>query len=61
MVVEQEEYPHALQKKATKKATNKVVKDTAGWTRLNLTLGMSISASTKPLCWQSYIVADVLR
>ena len=41
----------ALQKKATRGATSKVMRETAGWTRLDLTLGMSTSASTRPsLC-----------
>ena len=49
-------YPHALQKKATGKATNKVVRETAGWTWPGLTLGTSISVSTRPSWWQNYIV-----
>ena len=36
-----------LQRKATKGAMSKVVKDTAGWTRSDLTLKISISASTR--------------
>ena len=47
VVVERGEYHHALQKKATGgRATSKVVRKTAGWTRLSLTLGMSTSAPT---------------
>ena len=46
MVVEQEEYPHTLQKKATGGATSKVVRKTAGQMRPGLTLGTSILAST---------------
>ena len=42
VVVEQEEYPHALQKKATRGATSKLVRETAGQTRLGLILGTSI-------------------
>ena len=45
VVVEQEECPHALQKKTTRGATKKVVRETAGRTRSGLTLGMSTSAS----------------
>ena len=41
----------ALQRKATVGATSKVVRETAGWTRPDLTLGTSTSASTRPpLC-----------
>ena len=41
----------ALQRKATGGATSKVVRETAGWTRSDLTLGTSTSASTRPsLC-----------
>ena len=39
----------ALQKKATGGATSKVVKETAGLTRLDLTLKTSISAFIRPL------------
>ena len=46
VVVEREECPHALQKKATRGATNKVVRETAGRTRSGFTLGTSTSAST---------------
>ena len=46
VVVEREEYPHALQRKATRGATSKVVRETAGQTRPGLTLGTSTSAST---------------
>ena len=46
VVVEQEEYSHTLQKKATGEgAMSKVVKETASWTRPCLTLGTSTSAS----------------
>ena len=38
----------ALQRKATGGATSKVVRETAGWTRSDLTLGTSTSASTRP-------------
>ena len=55
VVVEQEEYPHALQKKATRKATSEVVREMAGWTRPGLTLGTSTPASTRPFWRQSYI------
>ena len=48
VVVEQEEYPHALQRKATGGATSEVVRETAGWTRPGLTLGTSTPASTRP-------------
>ena len=41
----------ALQRKATGGATSEVVRETAGWTRPDLTLGTSTSASTRPpLC-----------
>ena len=41
----------ALQWKATRGATSEVVRETAGWTRPDLTLGTSTSASTRPsLC-----------
>ena len=41
----------ALQRKAIGGATSKVVRETAGWTRSDLTLGTSTSASTRPsLC-----------
>ena len=46
VVVEREEYSHALQKKATRGATSKVVRRTAGQMRPGLTLGMLTSAST---------------
>ena len=55
MVVEREEYPHALQKKATGGATSEVIRETAGWTRPSLTLGTSTPASTRPSWRQSYI------
>lgn len=41
------ENPHTLQKKATKRATSKVMKETTGKTRPDLTLETSILASTK--------------
>ena len=51
VVVEREGNPHALQRKATGGATSEVVRETAGWTRPDLTLGTSTSASTRPsLC-----------
>ena len=46
VVVEQEEYPHALQKKTIKRAMSKVIREMAGRTRLGLTFVMSTSAST---------------
>ena len=46
VVVEQEEYLHALQKKATRGAMSKVIRGTAGQTRPGLTLKTSTSAST---------------
>ena len=46
VVVEREEYPHALQNKATRGVTNKVVRKTASRTQLGLTLGTSTSALT---------------
>ena len=46
VVVEQEEYPHALQRKVTGKATSKVVRKTAGRTRPGLTFRTSTSVST---------------
>ena len=61
VVVEQEKYPHALQRKATGGAMSKVVRETASWTRPGLTLGTLTSASTRPSWRQSYIAADVLR
>ena len=61
MVVEQEEYPHALQRKATGGAMSKVVRETASWTQPGLTLETSTSASTRPFWQQSYIAADVLQ
>ena len=39
----------ALQWKTTRGATSEVVKETASWTRLDLTLRTLISASTRPL------------
>ena len=39
----------ALQRKATGEATSEMVRETAGWTRPNLTLRMSILASIRPL------------
>ena len=41
----------ALQRKATRKATSKVVTETAGWTWLNLTLETSISAFIRPFLY----------
>ena len=61
VVVEQEDYLHALQKKITKRAMSKLVKETTGWTQSGLTIETSTSASTKPFWWQSYIAADVLQ
>ena len=49
VVVEREENPHALQRKATGGATREVVRETAGWTRSGLTLGTSTSDSTRPV------------
>ena len=46
VIVEWEEYPHALQKKATREVTSKVVREMAGRIRPGLTLRMSTSAST---------------
>ena len=46
VVVGREEYPHALQRKATRGVTSKVVRGTAGRMRPGLTLGTSTSAST---------------
>ena len=46
VVVEQEEYPHALQKKAIRGATSKVVREIAGQTQPSLTFGTSTSALT---------------
>ena len=46
VVVEGEEYPHALQKKATRGAISKVVRETAGRMRPGLTFWTSTSAST---------------
>lgn len=48
MVVEQKGNPHVLQKKTTKKATNKVIREMASWTQLDLTFGTSILAFIKP-------------
>ena len=45
MVVEWEEYLHTLRKATGGGVTSKVVRETAGWTRLCLTLGTSTSAS----------------
>ena len=56
LVVEQEEYPHALQRKATGGATSEVIREMAGWIRPGLTLGMSTPASTRPFWRHSYIV-----
>ena len=47
VVVEQKEYPHALQRKATRGATSEVIRKTAGWTWPGLTLEMSTLASTR--------------
>ena len=55
VVVEQEEYPHALQRKATEGVTTEVVRETAGWTRPGLTHGTSTPAFTRPSWQQSYI------
>ena len=55
VVVEREEYPHTLQRKATGGATSEVVRETAGWTRLGLTFRTSTLASTRPSWQQSYI------
>ena len=46
VVVEREECPRALQRKAIKGATSKVVRETASRMWLGLTLGTSTSAST---------------
>ena len=47
--------------KPLREATSEVVRETAGQTRLGLTLGTSTSTSTR-LSWrQSYIAADVLQ
>ena len=46
VVVEREECPYTLQRKAIRGATSKVVRETAGRTRLGLTLGTLILAST---------------
>ena len=46
VVMKQEECPHALQRKATRGVTSKVVSETAGRTQPSLTLGTSILAST---------------
>ena len=45
VVMEQEEYPHALQKKATGGATSKVVREMASQMRPSLTFGTSTLAS----------------
>ena len=55
VVVEREEYPHALQKKATRRATSKVVREVTSWTWPGLTLGTSTPASTRLFWQQSYI------
>ena len=61
VVMERGEYPHTLQRKAIgRRAMRKVERETAGWTRPDLTLGTSISASTSPFGRQSYIATDVL-
>ena len=44
VLVEQEEYPHALRKATEGGAMSKVVRETAGWTRPYLTLKTSTSA-----------------
>ena len=54
-MLEREEYPHVLQKKATKEVTSEVVKETASWARSGLTFGTSTPASTRPSWRQSYI------
>ena len=46
VVVEQKECPRALQRKATREVTSKVVRKTAGQTRPGLTFGMSTSVLT---------------
>ena len=46
VLVEQEECPRTLQKKATKGATSKVVRETADRTRPRLTFGTLTSVST---------------
>ena len=46
VVVEQEEHFYALRKATGGGAMNKVVKETASWTRPCLTFGTSISAFT---------------
>ena len=45
VLVEREEHPHSLRKATEGGATNKVVRETADWTRSCLTLGISTSAS----------------
>ena len=54
-------YPHALQRKATKGAISKVVRETASCTRPGLALKTSTPAFTRPFWWQNYIAADVLQ
>ena len=39
-MVEQEKYPHTLQKKAIGEATSKVIREMAGWMRPGLTFKM---------------------
>ena len=46
VVVEQEEYPHVLQRKATRGVMNKVVRETAGRTWPSLIFETSTSVST---------------
>ena len=41
----------ALQRKATVRAISEIVRETAGWTRPDLTLGTSTSAFIRPLLW----------
>ena len=61
MVVEQEEYPHALRKATGGGVTNKVVKVITSWMRLYLILGTSTSASTiYHITWWVGMMAEYL-
>ena len=46
-----------LQKKATRGATNKVIKETAGWIQQVLTFGTLISAFTKPSLYSGSLLS----
>ena len=59
VVMKQEEYPHALQKKVIRKATSKVVRETASRMQPGLTLRTLTLASTiHPTPWWVGVTAE---